>query len=82
MKSQERSKSSRIRHLVLGYFWARMAKAALQKIAAGDRDPFYAAKLQTARFYFARLLPETAALMQSARAGADSLMDTEAIFGG
>ena len=71
-----------IGHLVLGYFWARMAKAALQKIAAGDRDPFYAAKLQTARFYFARLLPETAALMQSARAGADSLMDTEAIFGG
>jgi len=68
-------------HLVLGYFWARMAQAALAKIAAGERDPFYAAKLQTARFYFARLLPETASLVQSARAGTASLMDTEAVFG-
>jgi alkylation response protein AidB-like acyl-CoA dehydrogenase len=69
-----------IGHLVLGYFWARMAQAALQKIAAGERDPFYTAKLQTARFYFARLLPETASLVQSARAGSASLMDTEAVF--
>jgi hypothetical protein len=52
----------------------------LQKIAAGERDPFYTAKLQTARFYFARLLPETASLVQSARAGSASLMDTEAVF--
>ena len=70
-----------IGHLVLGYFWARMAQAALAKIAAGERDPFYTAKLQTARFYFARLLPETASLVQSARAGAASLMETEAVFG-
>jgi hypothetical protein len=69
-----------IGHWVLGYFWARMAQAALQKIAAGERDPFYTAKLQTARFYFARLLPETASLVQSARAGSASLMDTEAVF--
>ena len=70
-----------IGHLVLGYFWARMAQTALAKIAAGERDPFYTAKLQTARFYFARLLPETASLVQSARAGAASLMETEAVFG-
>jgi alkylation response protein AidB-like acyl-CoA dehydrogenase len=70
-----------IGHLVLAYFWARMAQAALKKIAAGERDPFYAAKLQTARFYFARLLPETASLVQTARAGSASLMETEAIFG-
>jgi alkylation response protein AidB-like acyl-CoA dehydrogenase len=36
--------------------------------AAGD--PFYTAKLHTARFYFAKLLPETASLIRSARAGA------------
>lgn len=64
-------------HLVLGYFWARMASVALQQINAGSNDPFYGAKLQTARFYFAKLFPETASLMRTARAGSASLMDTE-----
>jgi hypothetical protein len=63
-------------HLVFGYFFARMASVALKKIAAGDTDPFYQAKLQTARFYFAKLFPETATLMRTARAGSKSLMDT------
>ncbi len=67
-------------HLVFGYFWARMAKVALQKIAEGSRDPFYQAKLQTARFYFAKLFPETASLMITARAGSAVLMETEAVF--
>jgi alkylation response protein AidB-like acyl-CoA dehydrogenase len=67
-------------HLVFGYFWAQMAFVALQKIAEGDRDPFYQAKLQTARFYFAKLFPETASLMITARAGAAVLMETEAVF--
>ena len=65
-------------HLVFGYFWARMAQVALREIAAGNTDPFYLAKLQTARFYFARLFPETATLMRSARTGAKVLMDTDA----
>ena len=67
-------------HLVFGYFWGRMAQVALQKIAEGNRDPFYQAKLQTARFYFAKLFPETASLMVTARAGAAVLMETEAVF--
>jgi alkylation response protein AidB-like acyl-CoA dehydrogenase len=67
-------------HLVFGYFWARMAKVALQKISEGNRDPFYQAKLQTARFYFAKLFPETASLMLTARAGSAVLMETEAVF--
>ena len=67
-------------HLVFAYFWARMAQVALRKIAAGDTDPFYQAKLQTARFYFAKLFPETAMLMRTARAGSKVLMDTEAVF--
>jgi len=67
-------------HLVFGYFWARMAQVALQQIAAGKRDAFYQAKLQTARFYFAKLFPETASLMQTARAGSAVLMDTDAVF--
>ncbi|MGZ5269503.1 MAG: acyl-CoA dehydrogenase C-terminal domain-containing protein [Ramlibacter sp.] len=64
-------------HLVFGYFWARMAQAALRQIDAGNPDPFYKAKLQTARFYFAKLFPETAMLMRTARAGAKVLLETD-----
>ena len=65
-------------HMAFGYCWARMAQVALREIAAGNDDAFYLAKLQTARFYFARLFPETATLMRTARSGAAALMDTEA----
>lgn len=65
-------------HLVFGYFFARMAQVALREIAAGNTDPFYTAKLQTARFYFAKLFPETATLMRTARTGSKVLMDTDA----
>ncbi len=66
-------------HLVFAYFWARMAKVALEKQAnaATGADPFYKAKLGTARFYFAKLLPETASLIRTARAGAAPMMDME-----
>jgi alkylation response protein AidB-like acyl-CoA dehydrogenase len=59
-------------HLCFAYFFARMAKIALAKKDSGD--PFYAAKLATARFYFAKLLPETTSLIRSARAGVAPLM--------
>jgi alkylation response protein AidB-like acyl-CoA dehydrogenase len=66
-------------HLCFAYFFARMAKVALAKQDAGD--PFYVAKLATARFYFAKLLPETAGLIRSARAGVAPLMAMdEALF--
>lgn len=65
-------------HLVFGYFWARMAQVALREIAAGNTDQFYVAKLQTARFYFAKLFPETVTLMRTARTGCKVLMDTDA----
>jgi alkylation response protein AidB-like acyl-CoA dehydrogenase len=70
-------------HLVFGYFFARMAQISLKAIAdgsAGADSKFYQAKLQTARFYFAKLLPETLTLMATARSGAAVLMDTEAVF--
>jgi hypothetical protein len=57
-----------------------MAQVALQQIDQGSKDPFYKSKLQTARFYFAKLFPETASLMQTARAGSDVLMDTDDVF--
>jgi alkylation response protein AidB-like acyl-CoA dehydrogenase len=66
-------------HLVFAYFWARMARIALDHEASGD--PFYQSKLATARFYFAKLLPETATTIRQARAGAKTLMDLdEALF--
>jgi len=68
-----------IGHLCFAYFFARMAKIALAKQKEhGDKvDPFYTAKLATARFYFAKLLPETASLIRSARAGVAPLMAME-----
>jgi hypothetical protein len=63
-------------HLVYAYFFARMAKIALEK--AGSGDDFYQAKLATARFYFARLLPETAMLIRQARSGSANLMALDA----
>ena len=62
-------------HSVFAYWWARMAKVALDKQSSGD--PFYTAKLQTARFYFAKLLPEIESCAITARAGLTPLMDTE-----
>jgi hypothetical protein len=66
-------------HLVFSYLWARMALIALDRLkeqaAQGvSPDPFYVAKLHTARFYFAKLLPETASLIRTARAGLAPLM--------
>ena len=63
-------------HLVYSYFFAQMAKIALEKEASGDT--FYQSKLATARFYFARLQPETATLIRQARAGSASLMALDA----
>ena len=65
-------------HLVYAYFWARMAKIALDKQAEGD---FYKSKLITARFYFQKMLPETAMNLKQIRSGASSLMEMpEAMF--
>ncbi|WP_412026750.1 acyl-CoA dehydrogenase C-terminal domain-containing protein [Deinococcus yunweiensis] len=70
-------------HVVYGYLWARMAKIAQDNIDAGnDRDGFYLAKVQTAKFYFARLFPETKALAATIKAGNESLaVDDRAVFG-
>ena len=63
-------------HLLLSYLFARMAKVALEKRGSGER--FYESKLATARFYFAKLQPETAMLMRTARTGAAPLMAVDA----
>ncbi len=63
-------------HMVFSYFFAQMAKLALEKQASGDS--FYTAKLATARFYFARLYPETAMLIRQARSGSANLLALDA----
>ena len=60
----------------LAYFWADMARVAAEKLAAGtDEEGFYKAKLQTARFYFERILPRTRALVATMLSGANNLME-------
>ena len=60
-------------HLLFAYGFARSAAVAMAK-QASSTDPFYAAKLLTARFYVHKILPETAMLIRRARAGSDVLM--------
>ncbi|MCY1357011.1 3-methylmercaptopropionyl-CoA dehydrogenase [compost metagenome] len=60
----------------LAYFWADMARLAAEKLAAGEGDAaFYKAKLQTARFYFKRILPRTRTHAETMLSGASNLMD-------
>jgi len=70
-------------HVVYGYLWARMAKVAYEKIAAGqDVGGFYLGKVQTARFYFTKLFPETKMLAATIKAGNEPLaVDDRAVFG-
>jgi 3-(methylthio)propanoyl-CoA dehydrogenase len=43
-----------------GWQMARAAKIAAEKIAAGDKDPFYPAKITTAKFYASHVLTQGA----------------------
>ncbi|MCQ4346418.1 acyl-CoA dehydrogenase C-terminal domain-containing protein [Pseudomonas stutzeri] len=65
-------------YTAFAWLWARMAAAALGR----EEDPFYAGKLATARFYFARLLPRIHSLSATVRAGCATLYaPDEALFG-
>jgi len=57
-------------YVAYAYMWALMARAA--KAGEGD-EAFYSAKLGTARFYFARLLPRVDSLVASVMAGSETL---------
>ena len=57
----------------LAHAWARMAEIALPKA----EDPFYKAKLATARFFMARVLPETSSLAAKVMAGGATLREME-----
>lgn len=64
--------------VAVGYMWARMAKIALEKKGqANGRDSFYDAKLKTARFFFARMMPEANGRFIALMGGAKPLMDMD-----
>lgn len=65
--------------VVLGYMWAKMAKAANANLEAGSGDAdYYKNKLMTGRFYMEKVMPETALRKARIETGADSLMEMAA----
>ncbi|MEF8714959.1 MAG: acyl-CoA dehydrogenase C-terminal domain-containing protein [Accumulibacter sp.] len=56
-----------------GWQMARAALIAQAKIDAGDRDPFYSAKIITARFYADHVLSQAAGLASSIAEGAEGV---------
>lgn len=59
----------------LAYFWAKMAHTAQQALASGTTEEgFYQAKIQTAQFYYQRLLPRAQMHKACIESGADNLL--------
>ena len=67
--------------VMMGYHWAQMAfvaDAALKKGQGPESEAFYRAKVETAQFYFERLLPRANAHHRMALAPASTLLQTPA----
>jgi hypothetical protein len=61
--------------VALGYMWARMAKAALARMADGNGVAARMdAKLVTGRFFMERMMPEAGALARRIKAGSETVM--------
>ena len=64
-----------------GWMMARAALVAQGKIAAGDADPFFPAKIATAHFYADHVMATVAGLAQEVeQGGASALALDEAMF--
>jgi alkylation response protein AidB-like acyl-CoA dehydrogenase len=62
-----------------GWLMARAAHIAAQELAAGGGDAgFWRAKLQSARFYAAQVLPQALALARMVRGGGSAVADADA----
>jgi alkylation response protein AidB-like acyl-CoA dehydrogenase len=65
-------------YVAVGWQWLRMATVSSDALAAGRGEAaFHQAKLKTARFYFARVLPESGTLLAAMQAGAAPIMAFE-----
>ena len=63
--------------VMMAYFWMQQAVVASQKLAKGDgkeTPEFYKAKIQTAEFYFDRMLPRADGHFSSMMATSQSIM--------
>lgn len=61
--------------VAMGYMWAQMAEIAVRKLEAGEGDQaFYEAKLETAKFFMAKMLPAHYGLLASIVGGAKPMM--------
>jgi hypothetical protein len=63
-------------YVALAYLWARAAKVARTRLAAGQGEDadFYRAKLATAGYYVQRILPRATAHAAALAAGAEPVM--------
>ena len=62
--------------VALGFMWAKIAKAATEKLANGanGRADFYTARLTLGRYFMERTMPETATHLARISSGADTMM--------
>jgi alkylation response protein AidB-like acyl-CoA dehydrogenase len=58
----------------MAFMWNRIVVAAHKGLANGGDKAFYEAKIATARFYMARVMPQTTALNHQIKAGAATVM--------
>ena len=64
-------------YVSVAYMWARAACVSEAKLATAAGEPgFYAAKIQTARFYFDKLLPRIATCAEAIATGSEALLAT------
>lgn len=64
--------------VVVAWMWARMAKVAQAKLAAGSGNKeFYEGKLVSARYWMERLIPECPMLFERIQAGSATIMAFE-----
>ncbi len=62
-------------YLVLAFLWLKAQRLAVEQLTESTVNPgFYHAKIATANFYFARILPRTFGLKKAIESGADNLM--------
>lgn len=62
-------------YVTLAYFWTQMASVAQSKLKESDDDKaFYETKIQTANFYFQRILPRAQGHAACIDGGVDSMM--------
>ena len=65
--------------VAMGHMWAQVVRTVLDKQSNGGGDSaFLDEKLITARYYFARMLPDTAAHLTKVEAGAEPMMALDA----